>query len=183
MAAPAGDKETAAVAPLQEPAGGETPGPAEPERGAGEVGLDEVLAATSLARGGAGWGRLDRFLAERSASEALSIWLGILPDQSIRPTRSKVLERLSVDVARLDALLCEQVDAILSGHQPGNRKDSGRLAALSRHSIANFRLERRAFAMVLPQNLRRPICRFAIAVRPKQQRCIVLGISDPRSRS
>ena len=113
VAMSAGDKGTTAVAPHPEPLEGE---PGDRTRRAGREGLDEVLAATNLAKGGSGWSRLDGFLAERSAGEALAIWLGVLPGQPIALTQSEVLKRLSTDVARLDALLREQVDAIL--HHP-----------------------------------------------------------------
>ncbi len=115
MAATAGDKNSAARAP--EDARAAASARRSFSRGpAAEVGLKEALAATNLARGGAGWSRLEAFLAEPEVGAALRIWLGVAAERASTPNRDAILARLSADVARLDALLSEQVNAIL--HHP-----------------------------------------------------------------
>jgi type VI secretion system ImpC/EvpB family protein len=77
--------------------------------------LDEVLdaAAASPVPTGAG---LDRFLHESCAGKALAAWLG--PAAILRgpALKERVAQRLSRDIARLDALLSRQTNAIL--HHP-----------------------------------------------------------------
>jgi type VI secretion system ImpC/EvpB family protein len=72
--------------------------------------LDAVLEAT--ARGGAA-PRLEQFLAEPSPAKALALWLGRPADGL---TKEQLARQLSRDVARLDGLLSDQVNAIL--HHP-----------------------------------------------------------------
>lgn len=75
--------------------------------------LDSLLAAPAHA---ATRSFLDDFLQQRSPAEALRLWLrsrGRLPAQ---PSRRDVVEALGRDIARLDALLNGQVNAIL--HHP-----------------------------------------------------------------
>lgn len=58
--------------------------------------------------------RLDRFLTEPRIGAALRCWLGLAADATLE--RARLVERLSCDIARLDALIGEQVNAIL--HHP-----------------------------------------------------------------
>lgn len=60
--------------------------------------------------------RLDRFLACTSAWQALAIWLDLKPGERI-PDRERIAHRICVDIAWIDQLLCEQVNAVL--HHPG----------------------------------------------------------------
>jgi type VI secretion system ImpC/EvpB family protein len=60
--------------------------------------------------------RLDQFLAEGDAAAALRIWFGIPPPRRFKLGREQLLQRLSSDIASLDDLLSEQVNAIL--HHP-----------------------------------------------------------------
>jgi len=115
VAASAGDKDSAAVAPEVSRAAAEARRSSSRGRATG-VGLTEALAATNFARGGAGWSRLENFLAEPEVGAALRIWLGIPADRALTPNQGEILKRLSTDVARLDALLSEQVNEIL--HHP-----------------------------------------------------------------
>lgn len=55
-------------------------------------------------------GRLDRFLAERSWPEALRLWFGSLEPYH---DRNRILQAIDRDIAWIDALLTEQVNAIL----------------------------------------------------------------------
>lgn len=63
---------------------------------------------------------LERFLAENSAAKALRQWLGPLPNFKDDALRRYIADRLNHDIARLDALLNEQVNAIL--HHPDLQK-------------------------------------------------------------
>src|SRR5262245_8930811 len=76
--------------------------------------LDAVLAATPAERAAANG--LAEFLRERSPWQALAWWLRRNGPRDDRPTRRAVVARLTRDIARLDALLTAQVNAIL--HHP-----------------------------------------------------------------
>jgi len=73
--------------------------------------LDAVLAATPAERAAADG--LAEFLRERSPWQALAWWLRRNGQGDDRPTRGAVVARLTRDIARLDALLNSQVNAIL----------------------------------------------------------------------
>jgi len=59
---------------------------------------------------------LDQFLAEGDVGAALRVWLGIPRSRRSTLTREQLQQRLSSDIATLDDLLTEQVNAIL--HHP-----------------------------------------------------------------
>jgi type VI secretion system protein ImpD len=63
---------------------------------------------------------LAHFLAEPSPARAIREWLGALPDLAAPALKRYVAVRLNRDIARLDALLSEQVNAIL--HHPDFQK-------------------------------------------------------------
>jgi type VI secretion system ImpC/EvpB family protein len=102
---------------------------AEPEAppGAGSL-LDAVLAATATAiadaptdrRADGPTGRLDRFLREPDPVAAVRLWLGDVPGRWRGDVRRRLAQILNRDVARLDELLCAQVNAIL--HHPEFQK-------------------------------------------------------------
>lgn len=75
--------------------------------------LDAVLGA----RADSG---LNEFLQERSVARALALWLGTAAAQPGPGGKLRVILRLQRDIARLDALLTEQVNAIL--HHPAFQK-------------------------------------------------------------
>lgn len=56
---------------------------------------------------------LDRFLAERDPICALALWLTGIPEDKPPLTRESLLGQLALDVARLDALINSQLNAIL----------------------------------------------------------------------
>ncbi len=116
MAASAGEKDSAATVPEGVGAGAAEPQPALVPGGPAGAGLEQAMAATSLARGGAGWSRLDNFLAASKVGEALRVWLDVSLGRSPSLNKAEILGRLSVDIARLDALLSDQVNEIL--HDP-----------------------------------------------------------------
>lgn len=78
--------------------------------------LEQAIAATGLVSDSRALVRLDRFLAEDQTSAALRMWLGLSSSGRIALTKEGLLQRLSSDVATLDELLTEQVNAIL--HHP-----------------------------------------------------------------
>lgn len=63
---------------------------------------------------------LERFLRETSVAKALREWLGHLPSLPATQLRHHIADRLNRDIARLDALLNDQVNAIL--HHPDLQK-------------------------------------------------------------
>ena len=78
-------------------------------------GLLETVVAAAQSEPGPGRAKLDEFLAEPSPREALLRWLGWAPPGA-RLTKDEVTRLLGRDIARLDALLTVQVNAIL--HHP-----------------------------------------------------------------
>jgi type VI secretion system protein ImpD len=74
--------------------------------------IDRFIAATELDRQQAG-ARLDRFLGEPSPEKALILWLGWTTLPSEWPSRQQIARRLERDIAELDRLLTEQVNAII----------------------------------------------------------------------
>lgn len=83
----------------------------------GAVSLLDVVVAGQQADSGATLARsagVQQFLAQTSVAEAMRLWLGRLPQdrQQIETAR----RRLARDIARIDALLCDQVNVIL--HHP-----------------------------------------------------------------
>jgi type VI secretion system ImpC/EvpB family protein len=82
--------------------------------------LDDVLAETGHDRlAQAVSSRLELFLREPSPERAICLWLG-LSDRSAVPEAASITRRLSQSIARIDALLNEQLDAIL--HHPAFQK-------------------------------------------------------------
>jgi type VI secretion system ImpC/EvpB family protein len=80
--------------------------------------LDSYLEATTSGREAAT--SLDEFLREPDPGKALRLWLGPVPAGPRSALKRHILGRLSRDIARLDALLTEQVNAIL--HHPSFQK-------------------------------------------------------------
>ena len=79
--------------------------------------LAQVLSAASFKSSNTrAWSRLDKFLAEPTALGALCVWLDLEQNTNIKLDIEHLKARLCVDIARLDALLNEQVNAIL--HHP-----------------------------------------------------------------
>ena len=76
--------------------------------------LDSVLDGTTA--GGRASSRLERFLQEPRPGIAIREWLGPLPAVSGPALKQYLAQRLNRDIARLDALLNRQVNAIL--HHP-----------------------------------------------------------------
>lgn len=89
---------------------------APPEPGRPRSLLDTVLDVTAPA---AGRNLLERFLAEPDPVQALALWLGQTA-RATRLNREQVASRLARDIARLDALLTNQVNAIV--HHPQFQK-------------------------------------------------------------
>jgi type VI secretion system protein ImpD len=91
--------------------------PENPPHGrAGRELLDDVISASVQTREREpSVSRLDQFLHENSLPRAIGLWLG-LSDTSPLPDRTEIARRLSRDIARIDALLSGQVNAIL--HHP-----------------------------------------------------------------
>lgn len=77
--------------------------------------LSSVLESTAVGKGEAP-PLLETFLAEESAGKALAHWMGLAAAPGQWPSRQRILDRLQADIARLDALLNDQVNAIL--HHP-----------------------------------------------------------------
>jgi type VI secretion system ImpC/EvpB family protein len=78
--------------------------------------IARVLGATATADGQAS-ADLEEFLREPSPREALALWLNMSSAQECLPrTRQEIAQVLSRDIARLDALLTRQVNAILHHH-------------------------------------------------------------------
>lgn len=90
---------------------------AETEAGSGLI--EAVVEATLPGRGDAP-SRLDRFLRAPSDAEALRRWIAWTVPPGRRPSREEIAQTLSRDVARLDALVSRQVNAIL--HHPRFQK-------------------------------------------------------------
>lgn len=88
--------------------------------------LDRVLRESSpgraepAARPAATAQALARFLAEPATGPALCTWLGLTPDSPRLPGRDEVARVLNRDIARIDALLEQQVNAVL--HHPAFQK-------------------------------------------------------------
>lgn len=80
--------------------------------------LDTVLEVTSSA--GQASSRLDRFLQQPLSVNAVGDWLGPLPVLRGAALKRYIAQRLNRDIARLDALLNRQVNAIL--HHPAFQK-------------------------------------------------------------
>ena len=78
--------------------------------------LDLVLAATRLEPDAAAASLLELFLAEPSLVKSLSLWLRWSFAPGVRPEAGEIARRLGREIARLDALLSAQVNAIL--HHP-----------------------------------------------------------------
>jgi type VI secretion system ImpC/EvpB family protein len=87
--------------------------------------LGEIVHAAPTARRGeaTGAGRLERFLRAESPGRALCVWLGLDGSPAALPTRAQVTRQLTRDIARIDALLSDQVNAIL--HHPAVQKLEG----------------------------------------------------------
>jgi type VI secretion system ImpC/EvpB family protein len=79
-------------------------------------GLLETLVAATEADGGVAHAYLDEFLREPSPREALLRWLAWRAPDAEHFSKDEVVRLLGRDVARLDALLTRQVNAIL--HHP-----------------------------------------------------------------
>jgi type VI secretion system ImpC/EvpB family protein len=77
--------------------------------------LAEAAYGTRTAPGSAGID-LDGFLCEPSADKALALWVRQAAPRQERPSKRLVTRLLSRDIARIDALLSEQVNAII--HHP-----------------------------------------------------------------
>ena len=77
--------------------------------------LAAVIEATGSGPSEAAAG-LDRFLAASSPAAALAAWGRLAPVPGAAPDPRRLVERLAADIARLDALLTGQVNAIL--HHP-----------------------------------------------------------------
>jgi type VI secretion system ImpC/EvpB family protein len=82
------------------------------------AGPNQVDARVGTAAGGRDQAGevLEQFLREPSPWKALALWLGRSMTSRDRLTRAQLTRRLNRDIARLDALLSEQVNAIL--HHP-----------------------------------------------------------------
>ncbi len=76
--------------------------------------LDEVIANTRAADA-TREARLERFLARRSAWEAIVVWFD-LSHGDAAPSRREIVRRLTLDIAAIDRLLNEQLNEIL--HAP-----------------------------------------------------------------
>jgi len=108
MTAESAEVEDGAPDGSRTPAGGSSPSSA---GGTDGPIREEVLAAASGSD--ADGTRLDRFLAERSWPHALRLWFGTL---AAPYDRSRILRALDRDIAAIDRLLSDQVNAIL--HHP-----------------------------------------------------------------
>ena len=92
------------------------PKPAAQDR-RGDSLLHDVLSATVHVRGQEpSLPRLNQFLQEASVPRALCLWLGLADPSATRPDRAEITRRLSRDIARIDDLLNQQLNAIL--HHP-----------------------------------------------------------------
>jgi type VI secretion system ImpC/EvpB family protein len=83
--------------------------------------MDSVLEATQARRAQVG-GLLDEFLREPSPWHALLLWLGPSARERV-PSKTQIARQLVRDLARLDAVLTAQVNAIL--HHPGFQRLEG----------------------------------------------------------
>ena len=75
--------------------------------------LDTLLETAPADSSQAAASLLDRFLHEPSPGKALACWLGSIPELQGLELKRAIAQRLNRDVARLDALLNRQVNAIL----------------------------------------------------------------------
>ena len=89
--------------------------------------LDEVLAATNAAPASPtvaappARGELERFLAEPDVAEALKTWIGgLVPEHWRAELKRKITQKLSSDIAQIDGLVSDQINAIL--HHPEFQK-------------------------------------------------------------
>ncbi len=73
--------------------------------------LDSILSTTEAASSA-----LDRFLRERSPLQALRIWVEEITGRQLPSDKRQAMQLLSRDIARIDALLGRQVNAILHHH-------------------------------------------------------------------
>jgi type VI secretion system protein ImpD len=81
--------------------------------------LDEVLQGTRSGEGPVS-DKLERFLGEPSPAAALALWTGWIAAPGARPDKEQLCRLLGRDIARLDAVLTRQVNAIL--HHPSFQK-------------------------------------------------------------
>jgi type VI secretion system protein ImpD len=84
------------------------------ETGSGRALLDRVLESRVSDSESRAW--LDRFLAEPSLARSLEMWTGRPAAEFVEQGKAQLLSGLDRDIARLDALLSAQVNAIL--HNP-----------------------------------------------------------------
>jgi type VI secretion system protein ImpD len=89
-------------------------------RGPGEGLLDLVLELTAQGRDAPGRSSLDQFLGETSSGKALCCWLGLTESSTSIPTKTEIAGRLNRDIARIDALVAGQLNAIV--HHPRFQK-------------------------------------------------------------
>lgn len=86
--------------------------------------LDQVLAATAAPTTAAPRPAVDalgRFLLERDVAEAVRLWLGgAIPEQWRADFKRKLIRKLNADVAHIDGLLSDQINAII--HHPEFQK-------------------------------------------------------------
>jgi type VI secretion system ImpC/EvpB family protein len=82
--------------------------------------LDTVLATTPAERHGVPAGRLDEFLREPDLARAVMLWVGDIPDRWRGDLKRQVVRKLNQDVGRIDALLNDQLNAVL--HHPDFQK-------------------------------------------------------------
>jgi type VI secretion system ImpC/EvpB family protein len=99
--------------------GSAPPRPAEVGELPGHDLLGAVLAATPGAPEGPR-SRLEQFLGEPSPVKALALWLDLAGHSRVPRTGEELGRLLNRDVARIDALLCRQVNALL--HHPAFQK-------------------------------------------------------------
>ncbi len=86
------------------------------EKSSGNDLLDSVLNASQHVESNESTRLIDAFLAERDPAQAIRIWLSGCTQVREAWTRDRIIGILGRDLARLDTLLTEQVNAIL--HQP-----------------------------------------------------------------
>ena len=79
--------------------------------------LESLLESATVSKESS---RLDRFLEEPSPAKALVDWIGTLPKLAWPALKRHIAQKLNRDIARLDKLLSDQVNAIL--HHPDFQK-------------------------------------------------------------
>src|SRR5262245_38056624 len=96
--------------------------PAPQQQAAGGSLLDGALAAGTGAGGprATDTARLERFLRETDPTRAALIWFDGVPDRWKGDLKQKMVQSLGRDIARLDALLTDQLNALL--HHPEFQK-------------------------------------------------------------